>query len=259
MAPLLLLLSVSLSQTVTQPPTRTVAVIPANLTPVGQKLEDHVRTALRAAQVPLKAVASLNKDEPIRCETNRMCFALLGRGLGVQAVVRVEAAVLQNDVAVLVEAIESATGKLIHEESFLIPSANVEAEIAGRVAPLAQKVAAVLPTLQTLVLSDAKPTLQNPALDLAARSEPKGFPIWATGAGAVVFAGASAGLLSLGVSARNCLHERTPLGAPSVCVPQGQVAGVQRNADVGLITGTAAAAIAVGLTITAIVQYASSN
>lgn len=55
-------------------------------------------------------------------------------------------------------------------------------------------------------------------------------------------------------------HNGGPVdGNPTVCVPQSQVGAVQQRADLGLITGTAAAAVAVGLTVTAIVQYLTAN
>lgn len=247
------------------PSDRTVAVLPTNQSELGKRLEGHVRTSLTAVNVPLASVAGLREREASQCESNRICASLLGRVLGAAAVVRIEAAVVGTDIAVLIEALDSATGRLIREESFVIPSASVDSELPGRLAPVAAKIQAALPGLAAPkpALAEAKPDVPvaNPALDLsAAPIEPRSsFPIWVTGTGAVVFAGASAGLLALGASARNCLHGGPVEGHPTVCVPHSRVAGVQQQADIGLITGTAAAAVAVGLTITAIVQYAASK
>jgi hypothetical protein len=119
-----------------------------------------------------------------------------------------------------------------------------------------------LPTPKTIVLSEARPdpALENPGLNLSGTQPKRGsFPIWVTGTGAVIFAGGAAGLLAMSLTARSCLHGPAVEGSPTVCVPRNQVPVVQRRADIGLVTGTAAGAIALGLAVTAIVQYAASN
>jgi hypothetical protein len=263
-SPLVLVAIFSLSQTVAAEPERSVAVIPANPSELGKRLEDHLRTALTVARVPLRAVTGLRENEAAQCETNRLCFALLGRVLETFAVARVEAADVGSDLAVLVEVIESASGRVLREESFVIPRASLDAELPRRLAPLGQKIFAALPPPRPIALTemtlDPQPA-ENPALNLSAPPTPprSSFPIWVTGTGAVVFAGTSAALLAVGASARNCLHGPPVDGRPTVCVPQSEVAGVQQRADVGLVTGAAAAAVAVGLTITAIVQHVIAN
>jgi hypothetical protein len=259
--PLVLVAAFSLSQTsptFTQPK---VAVIPVT-SELGKVLDRHVRAALEGANVPIKPLSRLEEERAAGCENNRLCFGLLGQTVGTFAITRVELALVGTDVAVLVEAIESGSGRLIREDSFVVPQSRLDAELPGRLEPMAAKIASVLPAPRQIVLSDARPdaSTDNPALNLS-EGGPKrsSFPVWLTGTGAVVFAGGAAGLLAMSTTARNCLHGAPIDGMPTVCVPQSQVAVVQRRADIGLVTGVTAGAIAVGLTITAIVQHMMSN
>jgi len=260
LSPLVLVAALALSQTVPADSGRSVAVVPAT-SPLGQQLEEQVRLALTAARVPLQPASALREQEALQCENNKLCLALLGRVLGTFAVARVETAVVGADVALLVEVIESATGKVIREESFVTPAASLDVEVPPRLAPLAAELFAILPAPRPVAMARVEPKVENPALDLTAPAvQPRSsFPIWVTGTGAVVFAGASAGLLAVGASARNCLHGSPINGRPTVCVPQAQAASMQQRADLGVVTGTAAAAVAIGLTVTAIVQHLIAN
>lgn len=235
-----------------------VVVIPTNPSELGQRLEGQVVAALKRGGVPLTPAAGLREREATACETNRLCFALLGRVLGTFAVVRVEAATVGTDVAVLVEAIDSATGRAIREDSFVIPIAEIDAALPPRLKPMVDQILAALPppTPKALV-----PIAEPPRVDLApVPLQPKrSAPIWATGTGAIVFAGASAGLFAVSASARSCLQGPPVEGRPTVCVPQSQAASVQQRADVTAVTGAAAAAVAVGLGVAALVQFLSGT
>lgn len=248
----------------TPPPSRSVAVIPSSTADLGKRIEQHLRTALTAAEVPLANTQSVRPQDALGCENNRRCFALLGRVLGTFAVMRVEAVQVGSEVAVLVEALESETARVIREESFAIPISSVDNELPLRLSPLVAKVLSSLPPPQpdkplVVALDGAPAPDPRPDLTHPAAQAPSAVPIWLTGSGAVVFAGASAALLAVGVSARSCLNGPPVMGNPTVCVPQTQANGVQRQADIGLVTGIAAGAVAIGLTVTAIIQYATSK
>ena len=263
--------AIILAATLTQSPDegREVVVIPVIHADVvtaelAGRLERLIRTAVSDAGVPLIHDSRLPGQDPAACETNRTCVALIGRALGSFAVVRVEGAVVGKEIAVLVQALESLGGKQIGEASFVIPIADVDREVPLRVAPLIQKLRALLPGPKKIVIAQTPallPREETPGspikLTLAPVVAERGSmaPVWITGAGAVVFAGTSAGLFAMGASARACLNG-PPIGTtPTVCVPQSQATRMAQRADIGATTGTIAAGIAVGLVATTIVEW----
>ena len=249
---------------------RLVAVVPVIHADVvtselAGRLEKLVRTELTTAGIPLSREGRVPGQDPAACETNKACFALIGRALGAFAVVRVEGAVVGSEVAVLVQALESTSAQQIGEASFVIALTDVDREVPLRVAPLVKKLNGMLPA--PVAVADAKqhpaPTLvpgpgepAKPELIASPAAPGRSMaPVWITGAGAVVFAGVSAGLLAMGVSARDCLNGAPVMGVPTVCVAQSDATRVAQRADIGATTGGAAAGIAVGLAVTTLIEY----
>lgn len=254
----LLVVAVALAQVADGEPAAVVA--PANTSELGKRLEAQLTAALKAGGVPLMPATAAKPAEAAACETNRQCFALLGRVLGAFAIVRIEGAAVGADVAVLVEAIDPATGKVFREESFVVPNKAIEAEVAPRLASLSARVLAAvpLPKPKPIVLVADEPLRPPPPIALTAEPPPpakSAVPIWATGTGAIVMAGAGATLLGMSVSARGCLSGPPVEGHPTVCVPQAQARAMQQQADVTAVVGTAAGAVAVGLAVTALIQH----
>lgn len=262
-----IILSVAIAQTSNDG--RAVAVIPVIHTDVvttelAQRLEKLVRKELDKVGVPLNTEGRLPGQDPAACETNRACFALIGRALGSFAVVRVEGAVVGREVAVLVQALESTSGQQIGEASFVIPVVDVDREVPLRIAPLMKKLREMLPAPRAVEVA------QTPSNSLLPRADGTGnpelvatpsvgghsmAPVWITGVGAVVAAGTSAGLFGMAVSARDCLNGPAIDGAPTVCVPQAQAARVAQRADIGATAGGIAAGVAAALVVTTIVEY----
>jgi hypothetical protein len=245
-----------------------IAVVRADVaTPeLTAKLEAGVKSGLEHAQVPITKTAAIPGQDPASCETNRACFALIGRAVGAFAVLRVEGAVIGKEVAVLIQALESTTGQHLGELSFVIPIGDVDREIPQRMAPLARKLSAMMPSPKPIVISPEPlppsskllPGESGRPLEAVAVVPAQGrsmAPVWVTGIGAVVFASASAGLFGMAVSARSCLNGPPVNGSPTVCVPQTQAQAMASRADVGATTGTIAATIAAGLAVATVVEY----
>ncbi len=153
----------------------------------------------------------------------------------------------------LVQVLESTSGQVLGEASFVIQVADVDREVPARVAMLAKTLKALIPAKLAL---EPSPPKDAPLAVTGPPVEPRSMaPVWITGIGAVAFAGTAAGLLAMGASARACLNGPPVNGSPTVCVPASQAAAVGQRADVGATAGTVVGSIALGLAATTIVEW----
>ena len=235
------------------------------------RIEAAVRAVLEKNVAVLSAAethAALKDHDPVRCEGNRACFALMARVAGAWAAVRVEAVEASGAVTIAVQAIDVASnGDELAEDHFTVGSDAVEAAVATRLAPLAArlKLREPSPPPSDAPVAEAPPPLLAPqktpapavAPVLAQDHRPRRGPAAtiATGAGAVALAGAAAGFFAMGLDANACLHGAPIDGAPTVCVPQSQARTKQTQADAGLVLGSVASALATGLAITAVILW----
>lgn len=108
----------------------------------GDRVESLVRVSLVGAKVPMASpAAGVKAREKARgCATKLECIAALGTSLDAAIVVRVEPAAISRDIAVLVQAIDASTGKLIAEENLSIAQSSLDAELPKQLATFASKV-----------------------------------------------------------------------------------------------------------------------
>lgn len=269
------------------PPAQDVAVVSvARLgladAEVVARAEASVQRVLVASEVvPIELAArGVSAEDVARCELSKACLAVLGRLARAKTLVRLETAVVGKDVALLVQALRTSNASVFAEESFVVAGADLDAKMPGLLAGFAEKVKTVTATLPPVATPDA-PAREERVAELApspdltprpARAEPVAtvelvprvqsksrVPIFLTGGGAVVLAGAATALFAVGRSAAACLDGPAVNGVPTVCVPRAQAAEVQQRASVGLSTAAVAGAAALGLAVTSVVLWVTDR
>jgi hypothetical protein len=231
--------------------------------------------------VPIELAArGISAEDVARCELSKPCLAVLGRLARAKAMVRLEAAVVGKDVALLVQALRTSNASVFAEETFVVAEDELDAKVPGLLAGFAEKVKTVTSAMPPVATADApardeasaelapppeltpRPPRAEPAatVELVPKAQPRSrVPLYVTGGGAVVLAGAATALFAVGRSAAACLDGPPVNGQPTVCVPRAQVAEVQQRASVGLSTAAVAGAAALGLAVTSVVMWVTDR
>ncbi len=128
-------------------PPREVAVVsvvwPGAIDPASaERLEEVVRGSLARLGTPLLGAAEARaaRESVKQCVASQPCLAKVGAELGASVLVRVEPAAVSRDVAVLVQAIDTAEAKSLAELSVTVPAAELEVQLARALTTLASVV-----------------------------------------------------------------------------------------------------------------------
>lgn len=242
-------------------PTSVTSIVRGDaITPdLAAKLEAEVRKALLAAGLdvqPAERTRSLmGTRDALSCAANMACYSLLATLNLTPVMVVVEASSVQQDLAVVLQAIDATGGKVVAEESLVTPAAALDTGITAQLQPFSKKVRDASITAAPIVVADApvqpklvpeeKPIVVAPAPP----PEKSRVPAIVTGVGAVAAAAVAIIFAAKAVSAQSCLNGPPVDGRPTVCVSQDRAPGLRGEINRDYAIGGGSAAVAAALAI----------